>query len=84
MTPARINLRAATGQETVSLEALRYTTKGTIGLSIAPDSPLDAGYEEAFARLDTQSLGRLLHWLQTGEALPRDDPRIPQPFQKAT
>jgi hypothetical protein len=32
------------------------------------------------AHLDRQSLGRLLHWLQTGEALQRDDPRIPEPF----
>ncbi|WP_100499378.1 hypothetical protein [Geodermatophilus chilensis] len=75
----RINLRAHTGDHTVSLDPPRGTDD-RVYLSMAPDSPLTYGYEDAGTYLDRQSLGRLLHWLQTGEALDRDDPRIPEPF----
>lgn len=80
----RINLRAVMGDHTVSLDPPRGHSGGTVGLTLTPDSPLTYGYEEAFARLDQQSLGRLLHWLQTGEALDKDDPRIPEPFGGAS
>jgi hypothetical protein len=76
-----LNLRASTGQETVGFRLSRFGgNSGMVDLDIEPDYPLDVGYESAFARLDRQSLGRLLHWLQTGEALPRDDARIPDVF----
>lgn len=77
-------MRAATGQETVGFALSRFGgNSGMVDVDIQPDSPLDVGYESAFARLDTESLGRLLYWLRTGIALPRGDERIPTPFEEA-
>jgi hypothetical protein len=80
----RLRMRARAGSETVSFESAdrRGVPSDQVLVRIEPDDQLDAGYYEAFARLDRQSLGRLLHWLQTGEALPRDDVRIPEVFTR--
>jgi hypothetical protein len=78
----RINLRGPMSDHTVSLGPPRRSDR--VWLNLTADHPLECGYEETGVYLDEQSLGRLLHWLQTGEALPRDDPRIPKPFGDAS
>lgn len=82
----KLHMRASAGGETVTFESAgrRGIVSDRIHVRIEPDDQLDAGYYEAFARLDRQSLGRLLHWLQTGEALPRDDERIPDVFGQSS
>lgn len=75
----RLNLRASTADHTVSIDPPRYA-RDRLYLTLTPDSPLTYGYEEAGTHLDKQSIGRLLYWLRTGVALPRDDARIPEPF----
>lgn len=79
MTIDRINLRAEAGDHTVSFSPPRANGERCY-VGLEPDSALTYGYEYAVTHLDRQSLGRLLHWLQTGEALDRNDPRIPEPF----
>lgn len=84
MTIDRLHMRHRIGNETVTFEPSRFDRDvGTVDVRIEPDDQLDAGYYEALARLDRQSLGRLLYWLRTGEALPRDDGRLPPVFEEA-
>lgn len=83
MTINRLNLRALNSDHTVSFDPPRGPHGERVYVSLEPDSPLTYGYEEAATHLDRQSLGRLLYWLQTGETLGRDDPRIPEPFTGA-